>query len=111
MNTSDKKATDPIDKLIFEDKLRAKQVFIDKDVDVLIVLFNNGNVLKLTLSDFPKLKKASKKKLENWKLIGGGIGVRWEDLDEDLSIKGFIKSAVLKNTLHNLRGSDEKVFS
>lgn len=114
MNTSDKisnkKATDPFDKLIFEYKLRAKQLVIDKDLDLLVVLFNNGKLIKLSISDFPKLKKANKKQLNNWSLIGGGIGIRWEELDEDLSIKGFIKTSALNAILRELQGreNDEK---
>jgi hypothetical protein len=110
MNTSDKitnkKATDPFDKLIFEYKLRAKQLVIDKDLNLIIVVFNNGKLIKLQLSDYPKLKKASKKQLNNWSLIGGGIGIRWDELDEDLSIKGFIKTAALNTILRDLQGHE-----
>jgi uncharacterized protein DUF2442 len=117
MNTSDKiknkKATDPFDKLVFEYKLRVKQLIIDKDLDMMIVVFNNGKLIKLRISDYPKLKRAGKKQLSNWKLIGGGIGIRWEELDEDLSIKGFIKTAALNNVLRNLQGqgNDEKIVA
>ncbi len=117
MNTSDKvsnkKARDPFDQLIFEDRLRAKQLLIDKELDMLAIIFNNGKIIKLKISDYPKLFKAKKQQLANWKLIGGGVGIRWQDLDEDLSIKGFIKTAALNNTLRNLRskGSDEKIVA
>jgi len=115
MNTSDKmsnkKATDPFDRLIFEYKLRAKELILYKELDLMIVIFNNGKIIKLNLSDYPKLKKATKKQLNNWKFTGGGIGIRWEELDEDLSIKGFIKAAALNNMLRSLqeRGNDEKI--
>ena len=113
MNTSNKKATDPFDKLIFEYKLRAKQLTIYHDLDMMIVVFNNGKLIKLRISDYPKLKKATKKQLNNWKFISGGIGIRWEELDEDLSIKGFIKTAALNNILRNLQdqGSDERIVA
>ena len=117
MNTSDKtsnkKAADPFDKLIFEDKLRARKLLIDKELDMMVIVFNNGKLVKVKISDYPKLKKASKKQLDNWKLISGGIGIRWEDLDEDLSIKGFIKTAALNNVLRNLQGqgNDERIVA
>ncbi len=40
----------------------------------------------------------------------GGIGIRWEELDEDLSIKGFIKTSALNAILRELQGreNDEK---
>jgi restriction endonuclease S subunit len=39
---------------------------------------------------FPKLRDASEKERNNWRLIGGGIGIHWEDIDEDLSIVGLL---------------------
>ena len=59
------------------------------------------------IADYPKLKKAGKKQLLNWKLTGGGLGVRWEDLDEDLSIRGFIKTAALNDAIRSLQGRNE----
>jgi len=107
MNTSNnivnKKASDPFDKLIFEENLRAKKLIIDKDLDLLIVIFNNGKLVKMKISDYPKLQKASMTSLEKWELIGGGVGVRWPGLDEDLSIKGFIKTAALNDAIRNLQ--------
>jgi len=42
------------------------------------IIFNNGAIFKMRISDYPKLKKANNKQLQQWKLIGGGIGIRWE---------------------------------
>lgn len=36
------------------------------------------------------LKKASPKQLKKFKLIGSGTGIHWPDLDENLSLKGFL---------------------
>jgi hypothetical protein len=109
MNTSNniknKRSKDAFDRLLFEQKLRAKTLVIDKDLDLLLIVFNTGNVLKAHLSDHPKLKKATKEELKDWRLIKNGIGVRWESLDEDLSIKGFIKTAALNQAIQNLQGS------
>ncbi|PHR44308.1 MAG: hypothetical protein COA32_14945 [Fluviicola sp.] len=106
MNTSNniknKRSKDAFDRLLFEQKLRAKTLVIDKDLDLLLIVFNTGNILKAHLSDYPKLKKATKEELKGWRLIKNGIGVRWESLDEDLSIKGFIKTAALNQALRSL---------
>jgi hypothetical protein len=117
MNTSNKisnkKATDPFDKLIFEYKLRAQQLTIYKELDIMIVVFNNGKLIKLRISDYPKLKKATKKQLNDWEFIGGGVGIRWKGLNEDLSIKGFIKTTALNNAIRDLQGheSDERIVA
>lgn len=90
-----KKATDPFDKLIFEGGIRARQVITDKKLNLLVVLLNNGVLLKLPLNKYPRLKKATPQQLNKWELISEGIGVRWEELDEDLSVKGMIKESLL----------------
>jgi hypothetical protein len=38
-----------------------------------------------------KSPNASEKQLLNFQFIGGGTGIHWPELDEDLSLKGFIK--------------------
>lgn len=87
-----KKASDPFDKLIFEQGLRAKQILlVDLKLDTLVVLLNNSVVLKVAISNYPRLKKESQTELNQWELIADGIGIRWNALDEDLSIKGMIK--------------------
>ncbi len=107
-----KRATDPFDRLIFKQGLRAKQVLLtDKKLDSLIVLLNNGVILKVALSTYPKLKKASQVQLEQWELIAGGIGIRWDILDEDLSIKGLIKESALNEALNQLQNKFKSKLS
>lgn len=111
MKTTDKKSKDPFDVLIFEKGLRIKYLDIHKELDLFLVILNNGKVLKLHLSDYARLKKASKVQLNNWKLINNGIGVTWDKINEDLSIKGFIKDAALNTMLHNLLGHEENAVA
>ena len=107
MNTSkkivNKRAKDPLDILIFEKGLRAKDLVVYKKLDLMILILNNGSVFNFSISDFPRLKNASEKDLKMWKLIGGGIGFHWEKLDEDLSLKGFIQTSALSDALKNLK--------
>lgn len=103
-----KKATDPFDILIFEKGLRAAHVMADKKLGILIVILNNGKLLKVSLNGYNKLKKASQAQLDKWELTGGGIGIRWEQLDEDLSIKGMIKESALNAVLNQLQGKGEQ---
>ena len=107
----DKKATDPCDKLIFDHGLRIKNLDIYKEMDLMLVVLNNSKVLKLHLSDYPRLKKANKKQLLQWQLIAGGIGVNWTALDEDLSVKGFIKDAAVNSMLNHLSGKEENAIA
>jgi hypothetical protein len=100
-----KRATDPFDILIFEKGLRAVNVIPEKKLGFLIVVFNNGKILKVAIKEYKSLKKASQEQLEKWELISGGIGIHWEELDEDLSIKGMIKETALNSVLHQLQGN------
>ena len=58
--------------------------------DMLYVLLLDGREIGVPLLWFPKLRKASKKQLKNWRFIGKGIGIHWEDLDEDLSVSALL---------------------
>lgn len=100
-----KRAQDPFDKLVFERGLRIKHVLLDKGLNLLIVVLNNGKVIKSKISSYQRLKNATEKQLHNWSLIGDGVGIEWSDLDEDLSLKGFIKTATM-DSLKTNKGSE-----
>lgn len=107
-----KKATDPFDQLIFELGLRAEKVLLaDKKLDSLVVILNNGTIFKIALSNYPKLKNATQEELNKWELIADGIGIRWDALDEDLSIKGIIKESALNEALHQLQNNFKSKLS
>jgi hypothetical protein len=97
---STKKASNPIDVLIFEKGLRIIDIHLNKKLDILLLVLNNGTVIKSSLTPFKTLKKASQKNLDNWKLISKGIGIEWTDLDEHLSLRGFLDSFI-NNSLLN----------
>ena len=102
-NKSDIPAKDPIDILIFEKGLRIKNVIIDKDLDLIGIILNNGKILESKLSSYQRLKDATEQELKNWKLIGKGIGITWEQLNEDLSVKGFIQTVAINEMLEHLQ--------
>ena len=69
--------------------LASKVRFTD---DMLYILLMDGREIGVPLLWFPKLRQANKEQLENWRLIGNGIGIQWEDLDEDLSVSALLNS-------------------
>ncbi len=101
------KAKNPIDILIYEKGLRIKKVIIDKDLDLIGIILNNGKIVEAKISYFPLLKNTTEKELENWRLIGGGIGISWDELNEDLSIKGLIETAAINEMLEHLQTPSE----
>jgi len=102
-----KKSSDPFDKLIFEKGLRVKQLMADKKLNTIIILLNNGHALKVPINHFKSLKNASQADLDKWELSGNGIGIRWKNIDEDLSLKGLIKHSALSSILHRLEGKKD----
>ena len=56
----------------------------------LVVELVDGRTISVPLVWFPRLSRASEEKLNNWQLLGGGEGIHWPDLDEDLSVAGLL---------------------
>lgn len=56
----------------------------------IIVVFTDGRMLFVPTAWYPRLKSATPLQRNTWRLVGGGVGVHWPDLDEDLSAEGFL---------------------
>lgn len=50
----------------------------------------DGRTLEVPLDWFPKLRDAAPEDLRVWRLIGGGVGIHWPALDEDLCVAGLL---------------------
>jgi Protein of unknown function (DUF2442) len=55
------------------------------------VSLSDGRELTVPLVWFPRLIEATPEQRRNWSLIGGGVGIHWEDLDEDISVAGLLR--------------------
>jgi hypothetical protein len=58
----------------------------------LIVTLVDGRRVSAPLAWFPRLLRATPKQRANWRLIGRGVGIHWEDVDEDISIRSLLAS-------------------
>jgi len=58
--------------------------------DSMSVTFSDERSIAVPLSAFPRLHAASPSDREQWQLIGRGLGVHWESLDEDLSVENVL---------------------
>jgi hypothetical protein len=61
--------------------------------DALVVGLKDGRQISVPLAWFPRLAEAPEALLNNWELCGGGYGIHWPDLDEDLSTEGLLRGA------------------
>ncbi len=50
----------------------------------------DGRTITVPLAWFPRLAHASPAERDNWRLIAGGEGVHWPDLDEDIGVEGLL---------------------
>jgi len=58
--------------------------------DMLYVQLQDGREIGVPLLWFPRLRKATGEQLRDWRLIGNGIGIHWESLDEDISVSALL---------------------
>ena len=54
------------------------------------VVLADGREVSLPLAWFPRLLNATQEQRRNWRLIGGGIGIHWESVDEDISVESLL---------------------
>jgi hypothetical protein len=50
----------------------------------------DGREISIPLEWFPRLRDASMEQKKNWRLIGRGIGIHWEEIDEDISVSSLL---------------------
>lgn len=58
--------------------------------DTLTVDLSDGRTISVPLVWFPRLVHATQDERKNWRLIGKGQGIHWEDIDEDISVEGLL---------------------
>ena len=58
--------------------------------DTLTAELADGRSISVPLAWYPRLAHATPHERRSWRLIGGGEGVHWPDLDEDISVEGLL---------------------
>jgi hypothetical protein len=71
--------------------LRVKDVSIDSER--LCVELMDGRAIAVPLVWFPRLADATPEERARWEIAGGGYGIHWPELDEDLSTEGMLRGA------------------
>ena len=70
---------------------RVEAVYFSRDSLVVDIL--DGRTISVPLIWYPKLLRATPKERANWEICGGGYGIHWPEIDEDLSIEGLLRGA------------------
>lgn len=63
------------------------------DAHSVIVDLMDGRTISAPLAWYPRLSNASADQLAHWEKSGGGFGIHWPDVDEDLSTEGLLRGA------------------
>jgi Protein of unknown function (DUF2442) len=61
--------------------------------DSFSVTMKDGRTITVPLAWYPRLLRASPAQRKNWKVAGGGYGLHWPEIDEDLSTEGLLRGA------------------
>jgi Protein of unknown function (DUF2442) len=70
---------------------RVRSVSIDEER--LSVELMDGRAIAVPLAWYPRLAGATPAERSHWQLAGGGYGIHWPDIDEDLSTEGLLRGA------------------
>ena len=84
---------DSLGRLIFQQNLRIQNLYFDIEMNLMLILLNSEKVIKRHISEFERLADASYEQLSNFE--NNGVGIHWPDLDEDLSLKGFLEYEII----------------
>ncbi|MSQ96759.1 MAG: DUF2442 domain-containing protein [Gemmataceae bacterium] len=70
-------------------KLTGAAIQVSRDITPL----QRPRQLTVPLTWYPRLLNATLKQRKNWQVAGGGYGIHWPDIDEDLSTEGLLRGA------------------
>lgn len=59
----------------------------------LVVALQDGRSISVPLLWYPRLANATGEQLRNWQIAGGGYGIHWPEIDEDLNTEGLLRGA------------------
>ncbi|MDD9984454.1 MAG: DUF2442 domain-containing protein [Gammaproteobacteria bacterium] len=58
--------------------------------DTLSVELSDGRTISVPVDWYPRLTHATERQRANWRIIGRGNGIHWEDVDEDISVRALL---------------------
>lgn len=73
------------------ERAEALAVAVSCTNDELSVVLSDGRTVLVPLAWFPRLVRASARQRADWELIGGGIGIHWDAVDEDISVASLLQ--------------------
>jgi hypothetical protein len=66
---------------------------VDFTEDYISVDLMDGRTITVPLVWYPRLLAATPEQRKKWQVCGGGYGIHWAEIDEDLSTEGLLRGA------------------
>jgi predicted RNase H-like HicB family nuclease len=66
--------------------------------DTLSADLSDGRTITVPIAWYPRLQRATPAERANWRISGGGYGLHWPDIDEDVSSDGLLRGAAAPGT-------------
>ena len=66
---------------------------VDFSEDEIRVVLMDGRTIQVPLAWYPRLLQATAEQRAHWEASGGGYGIHWPELDEDVSTEGLLRGA------------------
>ena len=71
----------------------------------LTVDLKDGRTITVQLAWYPRLLRATPAQRANWQIAGGGFGIHWPEVEEDLSTEGLLRGARSPQASHLMRSN------
>jgi len=74
--------------------LEALAIAVSFDANNMWVKLSDGRQLGVPLAFFPRLAKATPSQRKKYLISGGGIGLHWDEIDEDISVPALLAGCI-----------------
>jgi hypothetical protein len=71
--------------------------------DTLTAELSDGRTISVPVAWYPRLLYGTVAERINWRLIGGGQGIHWPDLDEDISVESLLAGRASRESQRSLK--------
>ena len=71
--------------------------------DTLTAELSDGRTISVPVAWYPRLLHGTVAERINWRLIGGGQGIHWPDLDEDISVESLLAGRASRESQRSLK--------
>ncbi|HEV3074860.1 MAG TPA: DUF2442 domain-containing protein [Thermoanaerobaculia bacterium] len=81
-------------------EVSARAMAVKVTEDDLVVSLVDGRKIVVPLAWFPRLLHATEAQRNRWELLGDGVGIHWDEIDEDLSVAGLLRGTPAPASTH-----------